>query len=108
MPETNSTVEYRIIDGFPGYRVGNDGSVWSRLQNKGANPELNEEADSKPVRKNFIGENNPSKKLTEQKVKDIRSEYLSGNITQLQLAIKYGVKEATISLILRRKTWTHI
>jgi hypothetical protein len=23
-------IEYRDVVGFPGYRVGNDGSVWSR------------------------------------------------------------------------------
>lgn len=28
-------VEYRDIDGFPGYRVGNDGSVWSIWKRKG-------------------------------------------------------------------------
>lgn len=30
MSEVISTVEYRPIQGYPGYRVGNDGSVWSR------------------------------------------------------------------------------
>lgn len=30
MPENNSTVQYRDIPGFPGYRVGDDGSVWSQ------------------------------------------------------------------------------
>lgn len=30
MSEPLSTVEYREIPGFPGYRVGDDGSVWSR------------------------------------------------------------------------------
>lgn len=29
MPEFDSTIEYRDIEGFPGYKVGNDGSVWS-------------------------------------------------------------------------------
>ena len=29
MSEVNSTVSYRDILGFPGYRVGDDGSVWS-------------------------------------------------------------------------------
>lgn len=29
MSESNSTVQYRDIPGFPGYRVGDDGSVWS-------------------------------------------------------------------------------
>lgn len=28
-------VEYRNIAGFPGYRVGNDGSVWSCLKSRG-------------------------------------------------------------------------
>lgn len=29
MPEYDSTVEYRDVPGFPGYKVGNDGSVWT-------------------------------------------------------------------------------
>lgn len=28
-------VEYRTIERFPGYRVGSDGSVWSRWKNRG-------------------------------------------------------------------------
>lgn len=32
MSVLDSTVEYREIQGFPGYRVGNDGSVWSCLR----------------------------------------------------------------------------
>ncbi len=35
MPEFDSTIEYRDAVGFPGYKVGNDGSVWScRLRYK--------------------------------------------------------------------------
>lgn len=30
MSALNSTVEYREVSGFPGYRVGSDGSVWSQ------------------------------------------------------------------------------
>lgn len=30
MSEVNSTVNYRLVPGFPAYRVGDDGSVWSR------------------------------------------------------------------------------
>lgn len=29
MPEFDSTIKYKDVEGFPGYRVGNDGSVWS-------------------------------------------------------------------------------
>lgn len=28
MSESHSTVEYRDVQGFPGYRIGNDGSLW--------------------------------------------------------------------------------
>ncbi len=31
LPDESSPVEYRLIPGFPGYRVGDDGSVWSRI-----------------------------------------------------------------------------
>lgn len=34
MAMPDSTVEYKDIPGFPGYRVGNDGSVWSCWRNK--------------------------------------------------------------------------
>jgi hypothetical protein len=35
MPEFDSTVEYRDVAGFPGYKVGSDGSVWSCWTQKG-------------------------------------------------------------------------
>lgn len=35
MSESNSTVSYRDIAGYPGYRVGDDGSVWSCLRRVG-------------------------------------------------------------------------
>jgi HNH endonuclease len=41
MPEGNSTtspVRYREIEGFPGYRVGDDGSVWSCVMPGGRGP----------------------------------------------------------------------
>lgn len=33
MAEVQSSVTYREVPEFPGYRVGDDGSVWSRLRN---------------------------------------------------------------------------
>lgn len=33
--EGNPPVEYRPVDGFPGYRVGDDGSVWSQRTRNG-------------------------------------------------------------------------
>lgn len=35
MAETNCTVEYRTVPGFPGYRAGDDGSIWSCWGNTG-------------------------------------------------------------------------
>ncbi len=32
MPEEKSTVQYRLVQGHSAYRVGDDGSVWSRYQ----------------------------------------------------------------------------
>lgn len=29
------SVDYRPVEGFPGYRVGNDGTVWSRFRRRG-------------------------------------------------------------------------
>lgn len=39
MSAVQSTVEYRDIPGFPGYRVGSDGSVWS-CRRKGSSGKL--------------------------------------------------------------------
>ncbi len=34
MPEFDSTLEYRDIPNYPGYKVGNDGTVWSAFKTK--------------------------------------------------------------------------
>lgn len=35
MSDGNSTVTYRNVEGFPGYRVGDDGSVWTSWKRQG-------------------------------------------------------------------------
>ena len=45
-------------------------------------------------------------KLTDAAVLDIRARYRRGN--GLALAAEYGVSPSLISLIVRRKAWTHI
>lgn len=47
-------------------------------------------------------------KLTSEQVLKIRAKYALGNITQQALADEYNVKQAAISDIIRRITWTHI
>lgn len=38
MSALQSTVEYRDVPGWPGYRVGSDGSIWSRRSINGRGP----------------------------------------------------------------------
>jgi len=47
-------------------------------------------------------------KLTNAKVRAIRSEYEPYRMTRDKLASKYGVSKATINQILMRKTWRHV
>src|SRR3990167_7115688 len=52
-----------------------------------------------------LGERNHSAKLTASDVVAIRSER---NLTQCQLAQRFGVSQNAISLIVRRKSWAHV
>jgi hypothetical protein len=58
-----------------------------------------------PVR--HLGEDNPRARLTEGQVREVRLLAAKGRSQQL-LAREMGVSEATISLIVNRKTWRHI
>ncbi len=51
MSEIQSTtqVEYRLIPGYPGHRVGTDGTVWSRLVRGARPPRFGEWRKRKPV-----------------------------------------------------------
>lgn len=53
----------------------------------------------------FSDEFNPSRKLTQEEVDDIRCRYKEGNIFQRELAQEYGVTRGNISSIIRGKTW---
>jgi hypothetical protein len=55
-----------------------------------------------------LGENNGSSKLTDVQVREIRQRYSEGNITQQQLADKYGVSDGLISFVVTRRAWKHI
>ena len=47
-------------------------------------------------------------KLTEQDVRDIRTEYNLGTTTYVELAKKYNVRKNAIGLIIRGETWSHV
>jgi len=56
----------------------------------------------------YIGEKNPSAKLTINQVIEIREKYTSGNYSYSDLGKEYGVDRMHIGSIIRRKTWKHI
>jgi uncharacterized membrane protein len=47
-------------------------------------------------------------KLTETDVQAIKNEYAQGEVTQGDLAMRYGVSKTTVGYILRGKTWRHV
>lgn len=55
-----------------------------------------------------IGSGNPSARLSDEAVLEIRRAYAAKEMVQAQLAHKYGVSQNTISKIVRREKWTHI
>lgn len=54
------------------------------------------------------GENHPQAILTEEKVKDIRQKFATGQYKRKELAELFGVKKNTIEKIIARKLWKHI
>ncbi len=54
------------------------------------------------------GERHPGSKVSESTVREIRREYATGTITQWGLARKHGLRQAAVSLIVRRVTWSHL
>lgn len=54
------------------------------------------------------GERLGTAKLTDSLVREIRSRYEAGGITQKQLSVAYGVCSRTINLVVRRISWAHI
>lgn len=51
------------------------------------------------------GENNHGSLLTEEKVRNIRNEFIPRKVTIKYLAKKYGVKPVTISSVIHRTSW---
>jgi hypothetical protein len=47
-------------------------------------------------------------KLTEDQVRDIRALYATGQWRQRVLSDTFGVSQASIEAILKRKTWQHV
>ena len=55
------------------------------------------------------GEQNPSAKLTEAQVMEIRALCESKSINQREIAQRFGIKQSTVSaIVLRKKSWRHL
>ena len=62
----------------------------------------------KPNPPHYRGEQNSNAKLTEEKVKEIRSIYSQGEIGCCRLAKMFGVSQPAIHNIVHRRTWRHL
>lgn len=62
----------------------------------------------KKGRLNMKGSRHHFSRLTEAQVRQIRQRYVQEDVSKADLARDYGVSPATVSLICRRKIWTHI
>lgn len=47
-------------------------------------------------------------KLNDEKVDEIRRRYAKGGISQLDLALEYGIGSATVGSLLNYRTWKHV
>jgi len=54
------------------------------------------------------GEDHGSAKMTDEKVREIRSRYALGGITQVALASEFSIDQKQVSNIIRRVNWRHV
>ncbi len=54
------------------------------------------------------GERNPSAKLSDDAVRNLRARYAEGGITQRQLAAAYGISQRAVLFILHRHHYPHV
>lgn len=55
-----------------------------------------------------IGEKQGLAVMTEAKVIELRNLYWTRNVTQRQLAARFGIAKSTVVQIINRRTWTHV
>jgi DNA-binding MarR family transcriptional regulator len=54
------------------------------------------------------GEKQGASKLTETQVREIRTLYANGGISQRELGVKYGVSQPAIGKLITGENWSHI
>lgn len=55
-----------------------------------------------------IGEKQYRSKMTEQQVLEMRRRYMSGQVSQREIASEYGVKQSTVGKIVTGENWSHV
>lgn len=55
-----------------------------------------------------VGTRHPNCRLTEAAVREIRSDYAAGGVTQADLGARHGVHRDHISMIVTRRRWRHL
>lgn len=55
-----------------------------------------------------FGQRHKAAKLNDAAVREIRSRYAAGGVTQTILAHEYGVSQSLISLLVKGETWRHV
>jgi len=89
----------------------------TKIKNKTLNPmlgkthsdeakkKMSEAKRGKPV---GIGEANSNAKMTEQQVKGIIADLITGQLSPKEISDKYGVSHKKVSSVNTRKTWAHV
>lgn len=80
----------------------------NRLENLAWGTHLENMMDSVEQGTRARGQRNARSKLTEEQVLEVRALHAEGLLTQYEIADKMGVKQATVSSIVLRKTWRHL
>jgi len=88
----------------------NDDPADNRIENLAWGTYSDNMADSVRNGTAFVakGSANYNAKLHDDKVREIRRLYATGEFTLHELGLRFGVSDRTISKIVRRQTWKHI
>lgn len=166
MASDDSIVEFRDVPGFPNYRAGSDGSIWTKrrgrrdwhkltphwrnyyrvsiaqrtylvhylilltfvgprpngmfcchndgnpknnsLSNLRWDTQTNNSADTLKHGNRCRGEKQGSAKVTDDIVRNIRTQIATKVATQAELADRYAISRATVCMIVSRKRWGHL
>jgi len=74
----------------------------------GTQADNNADKMQKGRQRNVRGVHQHDAKLNDARVREIRTRYAAGGVSQKTLAAEYGVSQPAIGFLLRHKTWRHV